>query len=153
MKNKTLTYISVAIMIISTIIIYLANNQSKKIVFRCSHTLIIDMKKNSEIVKFKTNTKYTYYNNSTAIKSDVGTMSINESTYVIYRNYISNYYLDGKTINYTVKDVNKTSKDTAPKNESLLQANKDIIHHITISKIHGNVYLIKAQEFPIAVCT
>ncbi|MBU5412434.1 hypothetical protein [Serratia ureilytica] len=155
MKSKTLIYIPVSILtlIFLAVLHSLINEDSQKVEFQCSHTLMIDMKKNAEFVKFRTNTKYIYFNNGTAVKSDVGTMSVDDKVYVIYRNYISDYRLDGKTVSFTVKEVHKASKDNAPKNESLLQTNKDIVYHMTISKLHGGAYLLKTQGLPIAVCT
>lgn len=155
MKIKTLVYItmSVSIIILCVFLASLINKGNKKVVFQCVHTLIIDMKKKSGLVKFRTNTKYVYYNNGTTVKSDVGTMSADGVVSVIYRDYISNYHLDGNIISFTVQDVKKAKKDTAPDNESLLQADKKITYHATISKLPGDAYLLKLQGFPIAVCT
>ncbi len=155
MKINTIIYIllSIATVIVCANLFSSLNEGSKKVAFQCTQTLMIDMKKNSEFVKFRTNTRYIFFNDGTGVKSDVGTMSVDEKVYVIYRNYISDYHLEGKTVNVTVKDVNKVSKDTAPANESLLQINKDITYHITISKLRGGAYLLKVQDLPIAVCT
>lgn len=141
------------IIVACLLFMFFLNNSNKKNVFRCSHELSIDMKKENKLVKFRTNTTYAYYKDGTGIKTDVGTMDLDGRIYTINRRYDINYHTDGKIIDVVVVGVHKSNKDTAPKDETLLENNEKINYHTTIQSIFGGAYLIKIQGYPVAVCT
>lgn len=153
MKMNAIAYTLISIAITCFVFIAFFNENNKKSVFRCSHSLSIDIIKYSGHVQFRTNTTYIYYRDGTGFKIDVGTMNVNGKNYILNRRYKTYYHRDGKNIDLIVAEVNKTNKDTAPEDVSLLQHNKKISYHTTIQRLYGGAYLIKVQGFPVAVCT
>lgn len=155
MKNNIKLYIPLTIT--AAFLLFLSfniiNDNIKRQVFHCSHNLSIDINKESKIVKFRTKTEYTYFNDGSGIKVDLGTMSIDGKEYILNRRYIIKYYISSDNIYITIVNIIKSQNDTAPTDESLLQINKQIDSRMKIHVLFGGAYLINVQGYPVAVCT